>query len=387
MPKSRRLFLVVLSFMFAGLVSMPVSAQVDFETKAEFGVLMDFDTGTLLFQKKADAPMAPASMAKLMTVAVAFDMLRKGSLSLDEEFNISKTAFDEGGARSGGSTMFANLNSDVPVRDLLRSIIIQSGNDAAIALAEGIAGSESVFVRLMNQEAKKIGLEDSNFTNSTGLPDEDMYVSARDLALLARYIIKEYPEYYSWFAEEEMIWNKVRQPNRNTLVNDDLGIDGLKTGHTDASGYGIVASSKNEGRRLITVLNGMKTKRDRVQEARKLLRWGERAFDTVTPFAIGESVGSVGVYGGAEASVGLLPESQLVLYLPKGQQSCIRGRILYDFPILPPVEKGDQIAQLEIKCNGKVIQTTKLYAAESVDKGNIIRQASDALKELALGWM
>jgi D-alanyl-D-alanine carboxypeptidase (penicillin-binding protein 5/6) len=381
-----RIFLALIAFLSAAILSAAGFAQ-DFDTKAKFALLMDYESGTLLFHKNADEPMEPASMAKLMTVAVVFDEIRRGRLKLSDEFFISEHAWRDGGAASGGSTMFAELNSKVSVENLLRSVIIQSGNDAAIALAEGIGGTEETFARLMNKLAKEIGLTGSNFVNSTGLPDPQQYVTARDLAQLARYIIREYPEYYSIFSEPEFEWNKIKQPNRNSLVEMGIGVDGLKTGHTEAAGYGTVVSSAASGRRIIGVLHGMESMNERAEEARKLITFGTRGFELMPVFGEGEVVGYADVYGGATPQVSLRGEGEIALFVPKGAEDCPQASIVYQGPLRPPVEEGQQIAQLEVMCAGTLVQTTPLYAAETVQQGDIMRQSMDALKHLALGWM
>ena len=243
-------------------------AQLDFDTSAPYAVLVDHESGTVLFQKEADTPIEPASMAKLMTVAVVLDMIDRGALDLSDQFFISEHAWRTGGAPSGGSTMFAELGSQISVDDLLHSVIIQSGNDAAIALAEGIAGSEAAFAAIMNEFALDIGLESSHFTNASGLPDPDMRVTARDLANLARYIIREFPDYYPVFSVEQFTWNGINQSNRNGLLDLGIGVDGLKTGHTESAGYGIVVSTTEGGRRLVGVLHGMDSVNQRNEEAR-----------------------------------------------------------------------------------------------------------------------
>ena len=278
-------FLVCLAALLA--LSAPAVAQANFDTKAKFAVLMDEESGTVIFQKDGDVPMEPASMAKLMTIAVVFNEVRAGRVNLTDEFFVSEHAWRTGGASSGGSTMFADLNSKIKVEDLVRSVIIQSGNDAAIVLAEGIAGSEQSFAAMMNELAEDIGLRGSHFTNSTGLPDPDMYVTARDLANLARYLIREYPEYYHYFSEPEMEWNGIRQPNRNSLVEMGIGVDGLKTGHTEAAGYGSVISTDDGGRRLIGVVHGLTSMAQRTEEGRKLITWGSRAFERIAAYPEG----------------------------------------------------------------------------------------------------
>ncbi|WP_244488219.1 D-alanyl-D-alanine carboxypeptidase family protein [Devosia sp. Root436] len=368
-------------------LTMPALAQADFDTKAKFAILMDEDSGTVIFQKDADLPMEPASMAKLMTIAVVFNEIRSGRLSMTDEFFVSEHAWRTGGASSGGSTMFAELNSQISVENLIRSVIIQSGNDAAIILAEGIAGSEGSFAAMMNELGEEIGLADSHFTNPTGLPDPDMYVTARDLADLARYLIREFPEYYHYFSEPEMEWNGIKQPNRNSLVELGIGVDGLKTGHTEAAGYGSVISTDEGGRRLVAVLHGLTSMAQRTEEGRKLITWGARAFERVAAYPEGAVVAYANVYGGTSPSVGLVGEGEVALYLPRGSRKCLNAQVNYTGPLLPPVMQGDQIAELQVFCDDQLVQTAPLYAAETVGEGDIVRKATDALKQLALGWL
>lgn len=362
-------------------------AQVSFETRAPYALLMDHESGTVLFQKDADTPMEPASMAKLMTVAVVLDMVKRGALDLDDEFFISENAWRTGGAPSGGSTMFAELGSRVSVDDLLHSVIIQSGNDASIALAEGIAGSETAFADIMNQFARDIGLTESNFTNASGLPDPDMYVTARDLADLSRYIIREFPDYYPVFSIQEFTWNNIRQSNRNGLLDLGISVDGLKTGHTNSAGYGIVVSTTEGGRRLIGVVHGLQSVNERNEAARSLITWGARSFERVPAFADQAIVGYANVYGGEDSRVGLIGEGSIDIYIPRGNRQCLSATITYSAPILPPVQMGDRLAQLNILCNDQLIQSAPLYAAESVGNGDIVRRATDAFWELSLGWI
>jgi D-alanyl-D-alanine carboxypeptidase (penicillin-binding protein 5/6) len=365
----------------------PAFAQAEFSTAAEFAILVDHESGTVLFQKNADEPMEPASMAKLMTVAVVFNELKAGRLSLDDEFFVSENAWRTGGAASGGSTMFAELGSKISVDDLLHSVIIQSGNDASIVLAEGIAGSEQTFALMMNELAAEIGLTGSHFTNSTGLPDPEMHVTARDLATLARYIIREFPDYYDIFSVPEFEWNGINQQNRNSLVEMGIGVDGLKTGHTEASGYGSVVSTDAGGRRLIAVVHGLESMSQRTEEARQLITWGTRAFERIPAFPEGTIVGYADVYGGEQGSVGLVGEGAVDLYLPRGSRRCLSANIVYQGPLMPPVSAGQRIAELRVYCDDKLIQVAPLYAADDVLEGGLMRRATDALKELALGWL
>jgi len=389
MKDSLRQFAGALTLAIFAICSVQTNAfaQLEFDTKAKFAALLDYDSGAMLFQKNADEQMEPASMAKLMTIAVAFSKLESGQLAMEDEIHISEKAWREGGATSGGSTMFAELNSKVSVRDLITSIIVQSGNDASIALAEGIGGSERSFARLMNDYAKDIGLENSNFENSTGLPDEYMRVTARDLTKLAAYIIKEFPQYYDTFALPEFEWNNINQQNRNSLLDDGIGVDGLKTGHTEASGYGIVASTTDGGRRLIAVLHGLETAKERSEEARKLVSWGTRNFERFRAFDDFQIVGDVAVYGGEKPTVGLTGDGAIDLYIPKGSRRCLSAKIVYQGPLMPPIEEGDEVAALKVWCDDNLIQSSPLFAAETIEQGGLVRRASDAAKELALGWL
>jgi D-alanyl-D-alanine carboxypeptidase (penicillin-binding protein 5/6) len=379
---------LALAGLLAALSLMATAAfGQDFDTKAKFAVLMDYESGTLLFHKDADEPLEPASMAKLMTVAVVFDELQQGRLNMNDEFFISEHAWRDGGAASGGSTMFAELNSKVKVSDLLRSVIIQSGNDAAIALAEGIGGTEAQFASMMNKLGQELGLTGSNFVNATGLPDPNQFSTARDLATIARFLIAQFPEYYPMFSEPEFTWNKIRQENRNSLVEMGIGVDGLKTGHTEAAGYGTVVSTAAAGRRLIAVLHGMQSMSERAEEARKLVTWGTRGFEQIPVFAEGEVVARAAVYGGKEPEVGLVGRGNIDLFVPKGAQNCPTATVTYKAPIMPPVQKGQEVGKLNVFCNDVVVQVTPLYAAEDVEEGDIVRKSMDALKELALGWL
>lgn len=356
-----------------------------FETKAKQALLMDFDSGSVLYQKNADQPMPPASMAKLMTMEVVFHAITTSELNFDSEFSISPDVWRRGGANSGGSTMFARVNTDIRLEDLIRGVIIQSGNDAAMAIAEGMAGSEVGFAALMNQRARRIGLENSNFTNSTGLPDPDQFVTARDLAVLARHLIKTYPELYKIYAEPDFTWNKVRQRNRNPILGKVEGADGLKTGYTEASGYGMVGSAVQNGRRIIMVMNGLESRRARSDEAVKMMRWSFRAFRPVDLFEAGEIVGEATLYGGEKSGVELKAEGPLRIFVPIGFRDRLKADIVFQGPILAPVTAGTRLAKLQVMIDGKVTQETPLFAAEDVGEGSITQRAVDAMQELIVG--
>lgn len=355
-----------------------------FSTKAKEALLIDADTNTILFAKNYKTKFPPASLAKLMTMEVVFYGLKFGKLTLEDKFFISENAWRKGGANSGGSTMFAKLNSEIALENLIRGVIIQSANDGCIAIAEGMAGSEEAFAGLMNERAKKIGLKFSNFTNATGLPDDKQYVTAEDLGILARHLITTYPEYFKFYSEREFTWNKITQSNRNPLLRMNIGADGLKTGYTDKSGYALVGTAVRDNKRLIAVLSGMSSKRQRSEEARKILDWGFRAFEKVDLYDDGEIIGQADVYGGAK-DVAVAGKGKVSIYMPIGNRDKLKAKIVYQGPLIPPIDQGDQIATLKVWIGGVLSQETPLYAAESVERGTLFQRATDALKELVLG--
>ncbi len=375
----------ILALMIAICVFWPelVSAQI-YATRAKQALLIDADTNTILFAKDHETRIPPASLAKMMTMEVVFNGLKSGSLSLEDTFYISENAWRKGGTSSGGSTMFAKLNSEIRLEDLIRGVIVQSGNDSCIAIAEGMAGSEEAFAGLMNERSRKLGLVQSNYRNSTGLPDPDQYVTLHDLGQLARHVIQTYPKYYQYYAEPEFTWNKIKQRNRNPLLKMDIGADGLKTGYTEASGYAIVGSAVREGKRLIVVLSGMTSKRQRSEESRKILDWGFRAFEKIELYKSGEIIGNADVYGG-ETDVPVVGKGAVTIYLPIGNRDKLRARISYIGPLIPPVEQGQKVAVLKVWIGDTLSQETPLFAAETVNKGTLRQRATDAVKELLLG--
>ena len=368
-------------------LSMALAQAQIYQTSAKHAILMDGDTGTVLYSKEGTEKFPPASLAKLMTMAVVFEQLKRGKLSLTDTFYVSERAWREGGANSGGSTMFAKLNSEIPLEDLIRGIIIQSANDGCIVIAEGLAGSEAAFAGLMNERARDIGLADSHFTNATGLPDPLQNVTAADLAKLSQYIIREYPEYFKYYSEESFSWNGINQPNRNPLLKMGIGADGMKTGYTDESGYAIVGTVKRENRRLITVLSGMTTMKERAEEARKILDWGSRAFEKLKLFDDGEVIGEASVYGGEKSGVAVTGKGPVEIYAPIGFRDKLQARIVYTGPLIPPVEQGKQVATLKVWIGDDLSQETPLYAAETVEQGGLRRRSIDAVKELLLGMV
>ena len=355
-----------------------------FQTSFPNAILVDAGSGAVLYEKAADETVTPASTVKILTAELVFRELAEGRLKLDDEFVVSEHAWRDGGARAGGSAMFLVVNSHVRVEDLIRGLVIVSGNDAAITLAEGVAGAEEAFVMRMNKRASELGLTKSSFGNPWGQAGPDQKVTPRDMARLADHVIKTYPEYYRYFGEKEFLWNKIKQPNRNPLLTMSIGVDGLKTGNIDEkSGYGIVASAVEEGRRLILAAYGARTAKDRGDEARKLLQWGFRNFEEKDLFKAGETIGSAQVYGGAKGSVALAAEQDVKALLQRGSSEKLSGRIVYEGPVIAPIEAGAKVGRVEIKRGGLVVLNLPLVAAESVEEGPLYKRAFDAAYEYA----
>jgi D-alanyl-D-alanine carboxypeptidase (penicillin-binding protein 5/6) len=351
---------------------------------APHAILIDADNGGVLFERDSDKLIFPASLAKLMTAEYIFHELKQGHIKPTDEYVVSEHAWRTGGAPSRGSTMFAAIHSRVPVNDLLRGMIIQSANDACIVFAEALMGNEAEFAAKLTQRARQIGLTRSVFRNSTGLPDVDGKVTTRELAMLTRHIIQNYPEYYPLFAQPEFTWNKIRQPNRNPLLKMSIGADGLKTGFTKEAGYGLVGSAVQSGLRLIVVVNGVKTAKERADDAKKLLEWGFRNFEQRILFAPGQTVGSAKVFGGARRSVALAPERPVRVMLPKSEPGKLTVRIVYTGPVAAPIVEGQAIGIVKVWRDDNVILTMPLKAAETVDTGTLSQRAFDAFTEMAI---
>ena len=364
----------------------PPAIGEDYEADVEFAILIDYETGTVLYQRNADQAMPPASMAKLMTMFIVFEALRDERLSLDDEFVISENAWRKGGAPSGTSTMFAEFGSSVAVRDLMRGVIVQSGNDAAIAIAEGLAGSEETFAEMMNEAARRLGLDGSVFTNPTGLPDPAQHVTARDLSSLAVEIITEFPEHYAIYSQREFTWNGIRQSNRNTLLGMDIGADGMKTGFTEESGYGLIASAVQGDRRLIAVINGADSEAARTREASQLLDWGFNAFTRVSLFGSNVTLAEAAVFGGDQTEVGLRILDPLSFLLPVESTGRLEAEIAYDGPLIAPIDAGAVVGTLRIRLDGRIMATAQVVTDAAVARGSTPQRARDALMDLFFGW-
>jgi serine-type D-Ala-D-Ala carboxypeptidase (penicillin-binding protein 5/6) len=357
-----------------------------FDGDAPTAILMEATSGSILFEKNADELRAPSSMMKLMTAEVVFHAVKQGDIKLSDEYRISENAWRRGGAPAGGSTMFAALNSKVSVDDLLHGAIIQSGNDSCIALAEGMAGNERIFATdIMTKRARELGLTQSTFANSNGLPDPGNKMTVRELANLARHIILDYPEFYKLFGEKEFTWNKIRQQNRNPLLNSLEGADGLKTGYTKEGGYGMVGSAVQNGTRLIVVVNGLEDPDDRATEAKKMLEWGFRNFETRALFAAQQTLGYAKVFGGESRSVKLSSPEPIKVMVQKNGNEKLLARVIYSGPVRAPVETGQKIGVIRVWRGANIAMEAPVFAAETIATGSTIRKAIDGVSELVIG--
>ena len=351
-----------------GILALSVQAEA-IETKAKYALLMDADTGYVMFDKRADEAMHPASMSKLMTSYIVEEALKSGKYTEDTEFTVSENAWEKGGAKTGGSTMFLNIGQKVKLIDLLKGINIQSGNDACIVVAEGMAGTEEAFAAKMTQKAKKLGLTKSTFANATGIPDPNHLMSARDLALLSQHIINDFPKYYPIYSQKEFTYNGIKQGNRNPLLYSLQGADGLKTGHTSQSGYGLTASVKApDGRRLILVINGLSSMNERASEARNLMNYGLSHFENLTVLDTKKSVVSVPVWMGTKVEISAYPAENLIQTHPMGEEVKITSVVEYQEPLLVPVQKGQKIGTIATTLPDGSVHEMDLVAGESVEK-------------------
>jgi D-alanyl-D-alanine carboxypeptidase (penicillin-binding protein 5/6) len=360
--------------------------EAGFDGDAPTAILTEAGSGAVLFEKNADELRAPSSMMKLMTAEVVFHAVKQGDIKLTDEYRVSENAWRRGGAPAGGSTMFAALNSKVSVDDLLHGAIIQSGNDACIVLAEAMAGNERTFAAdFMTKRAREIGLPRSTFANSNGLPDPGNKMTVRELAILARHIMQTYPEFYKLFGEKEFTWNKIKQPNRNPLLNSLEGADGLKTGFTKEGGYGMVGSAVQNGVRLIVAINGLEDPEDRATEAKKMLEWGFRNFEVRTVFAENQTIGYAKVFGGDSRSVALASHEPVKVMVQKNGTDKLIARIVYSGPVRAPFEAGQKVGLVKVWRGGNVAVETPVYATEAVGQGSTMRRAVDGVAELAIG--
>lgn len=377
------------SFAALLLLAAPVGAQQPepFTTRAPHAFLIDGETGAVLFAKSENATFSPASLAKIMTTEVVFGAIRSGQISEETVFKVSEHAWRTGGAPSRTATMFAAINSEISVSNLLRGLMVVYANDGAIALAEGLAGSEAGFAKLMNERAALLHLDQTRFVNPTGFPAEGQKTSVRDMAILARHLWKTYPVMFSRFGMPEFSWNKITQQNKNPLLKLGIGADGLVAGFAEGEGYSIVATAERSGRRLFLALSGLERDSHRVEEARTIIDWGMTAFDKVELFGRDETVGEASVFGGDRSRVKLQAKEPISVLVPVGGGENFVGRIVYQGPVSAPVKQGDQIARLVVYDDKLVIREVPLFASESVIVGSMVQRSWGAIYELAFGWL
>ena len=373
------------SVLTAGLVLAGIGSAAAIETQARNAILMDYDTGQYLYVKDHEKMVPPASMSKLMTVNMIFEKLKDGSLSLDDTFTVSERAWKLGGAASGGSTMFLKIGEKVRVEDILKGILIQSGNDACIVAAENLAGSEDDFAEMMNKRARELGLNNSSFANSTGLPHPDQKMSVEDLAKLARHIIKEFPEFYHIFSEKYYTHNNITQGNRNPLLYSMPNADGLKTGHTEEAGFCLTASAKKGERRLIEVMTGMNSNKERSEEAERLMEWGFREFNNYNLLNKGQEIADIPVVFGNEKEVRLVVPETVKRTLKKSQAPKIKMTAVYDKPVKAPVAAGDKLGDVRIELDGQEMENVPLVADKNIEKLGFFGRIWQNLKYLLFG--
>ena len=373
------------SVLTTGVILLGIGNAWAIETKARNAILMDYDTGQYLYVKDHEKMVAPASMSKLMTVNMIFEKLKDGSLSLDDTFTVSERAWKLGGAASGGSTMFLKIGEKVRVEDILKGILIQSGNDACIVAAENLAGSEDDFAEMMNKRARELGLNNSSFVNSTGLPHPDQKMSVEDLAKLSQHIIKEFPEFYHIFSEKYYTHNNITQGNRNPLLYSMPNADGLKTGHTEEAGFCLAATAKKGDRRLIEVMTGLSSNKERSEEAERLMEWGFREFNNYDLLSQNQVVAEVPVAFGQQKEVNLIVPETIKRTLKKNQAAKVKMTAVYSKPIVAPVAKGDKLGEVKISLDWQDMETVPLVAENSVEKLGFFGRVIQNLKYLLFG--
>ena len=362
------------------LPAAAIAAPPTIDTSAREAILLDYDTGAVLLNKNADQRTPPSSMSKLMTTYMVFDKLKKGDLRMSDELPVSPKAW-----RMQGSKMFVMVNSQVKVEDLLRGVIVQSGNDATVVLAEGLAGTEEAFAEQMTRKAKEIGMTGSQFRNASGWPEEGHYMTVRDIATLGRAIIHDFPDYYPIYREKEFTYNKIKQGNRNPLLYDTTGADGLKTGHTEAAGYGLAATVKRGDRRLILVVNGLGSMQNRADETRRLMEWGFREFENYKPFRAGETVAEADVWLGSQKTVPLVVDQDVIATLPRRVRDNAKITLRYDGPLAAPIARGATVGRITIESPDSATIEVPVKAAASVERLGFMGRMSAALGYLLWG--
>jgi D-alanyl-D-alanine carboxypeptidase (penicillin-binding protein 5/6) len=383
MKTSFRSKLPLLGLAFVLITADAAAAPPTMDTSARTAIVVDFDTGATLYDKGADLRIPPASMSKIMTAYVVYGYLKAGRVKLDDSLPVSEKAWAK--HKTDESNMFVPLGAQVKVEDLIRGMIIQSGNDACVVLAEGLAGSEQAFVDQMNETAQKLGLKDSHFANVDGLPDPEEYITARDLAKLMRASLQDFPEYYHYESEKEFTYNGIKQGNRNPLLYKDLGVDGMKTGHTEEAGYGIAVSAIRNGRRIIEVLSGMSSMKERGQEGEKLLEWSYREWANYKLVKAGDPVDEAPVWLGVAATVPVSSAADVLVTLPRRSRQALKVAAVYDHAAAAPVTEGQVIGKLQITAPDTPELDVPLLATQPVARVNAFTRAGLAAGYLIFG--
>lgn len=365
-------FLPALLALAVALAPLPGAA---FESKGREALIVDDATGMVMYEKNADTAMPPASMSKLMTLYLLFEAIRDGRVTGDTEFLVSAHA-----QSMEGSRMFVEAGTRVRVEDLIHGIIVQSGNDACVVVAEGLAGSEPTFAQQMTARARELGMAHSHFTNASGLPDPGQVMSARDLVILARHLIHDFPEEYAYFKETEYTWNGIKQHNRNPLLELGLGVDGLKTGHTAEAGYGLVGSALQNGQRVVFMVGGLDSEKQRAEETQSLVKWAFGAFDPISFFARGERVAEADVWLGTAKTVPLVAPADLRMLVPREARSGVKARVVYRGPVEAPIAEGQKLATLEVEVPGHEDVRFDLVAGAAVPRGGLLTRIGAAVQ-------
>lgn len=376
---------VALMMPLEGLAQTP--ATVGFQTKARQIYMIEAVTGTVLLAQNENEPISPASLAKLMTMDVVFDAIVKGEISRDTQFPVSEYAWRTGGAPSRTATMFAALKSSIRVEDLIKGVVVQNANDACIVLAEGIAGSDEAFGARMTKQALALGMTQSMFVNSTGLPDPANKTTVRDLVTLSKHLQQTYPDFYPLYVQPEFLWNKITQRNRTPLIGLNIGVDGLGTGFAEGQGFAIATSINRDGKRFFLAMGGLASDKERLEESRRVLEWAMSSFENKRLFAEGVMIGEASVYGGTGSSVGLVAKTPIDIFVPANNPEKLSAQIVYRWPLTAPVAAGDQAGTLKIFSGDRMLREVPLFTAAAVDKGDLPSRALDALTELVLFWL
>jgi serine-type D-Ala-D-Ala carboxypeptidase (penicillin-binding protein 5/6) len=358
-----------------------------FSTKARQVYMVEAKSGTVLLADNENQAFPPASLAKLMTMDLVFEALKKGEITPDTTYRVSENSWRKGGAPSGTATMFAALNSEIRVEDLVKGVVIQNANDACMILAEGMAGSDALFASRLSDRAKDLGLSRSIFGNSTGMPDAESRTTARDMVELARHIQTTYPDYYGLYAQPDFTWNKIFQRNKNPLLGLNIGVDGLGAGYAEGAGFAIVASVERNGTRLFLAMGGLATDKERTEEAKRVLEWGLTSFENKVVFKDGETVGQASVYGGDAGRVDLVAKGPIELYVPTNNPDRLSARIVYRWPLRAPVMEGQDVGTLKIYSGERLLREVPLHTASAVGTGSLVSQATDALMEMMFFWL